>query len=464
MASDLGLDIIKKYNWAVPRYTSYPPAPYFTQSPLEAGTSEMIVRSNQVGPRHVSIYFHIPFCPKRCLFCGCHTEIGRPGAFIRNYMETMDKEFDILLSLLDHTRTVTQVHFGGGTPNTVPYSYLQGLLEKLKATMQMDPKAEIAIECDPNLLSLEKVRELGAMGFNRLSIGIQDFDEKVLAAVNRKFPKVAPKELFRVARESGFSGNNLDLIYGLPYQTPESFRIAVEKTIDAAPDRISLFPYAHVPWVKGHQSLLKVLPMAGVQERLDIAWESRKTLMEAGFVPIGMDHFARPEDELAIAANSRGLHRNFQGYCTAARAGQVYALGASAISQLHEGYIQNAKDLDRYLSLVQADHLSHEVAYRMRPQDMAVRNIINGLLCDDEVDVQSCLDAENLESEWKTAYLVEAKANLAPLIEDGLAAFVGNEIHLTENGHYASRAVASAFDPMLKPKEAKTQPQYSQAL
>ena len=186
--------------------------------------------------------------------------------------------------------------------------------------------------------------------------------------------------------------------------------------------------------------------------------------MEAGFVPIGMDHFARPEDELAIAANSRGLHRNFQGYCTAARAGQVYALGASAISQLHEGYIQNAKDLDRYLSLVQADHLSHEVAHRMRPQDMAVRNIINGLLCDDEVDVQSCLDAENLESEWKTAYLVEAKTNLAPLIEDGLAAFVGNEIHLTENGHYASRAVASAFDPMLKPKEAKTQPQYSQAL
>jgi oxygen-independent coproporphyrinogen-3 oxidase len=142
----------------------------------------------------------------------------------------------------------------------------------------------------------------------------------------------------------------------------------------------------------------------------------------------------------------------------------VYALGASAISQLHEGYIQNAKDLDRYLSLVQADHLSHEVAYRMRPQDMAVRNIINGLLCDDEVDVQACLDAEDLSSEWKAAYLVEAKANLAPLIEDGLAAFVGNEIHLTENGHYASRAVASAFDPMLKPKEAKTQPQYSQAL
>jgi oxygen-independent coproporphyrinogen III oxidase len=464
MSVDSGLEIIKKYNWSVPRYTSYPPAPYFTQSPFEANTTDLIVRSNHVGPKHISIYFHIPFCPKRCLFCGCHTEIGRPGAFIRNYMETLDQEFDILLSKLDHTRTVTQVHFGGGTPNTVPYAYLKGLLDKLRATMKMDPKAEIAIECDPNLLSLDKVRELGAMGFNRLSIGIQDFDEKVLAAVNRKFPKVPPKELFRVAKENGFTGNNLDLIYGLPYQTPESFRIAIEKTIDAAPDRISLFPYAHVPWVKGHQSLLKELPMAGVQERLDIAWESRKTLMEAGFVPIGMDHFARPEDELAIAAKHKGLHRNFQGYCTAARAGQVYALGASAISQLHEVYIQNAKDLDRYLTLVIANHLSHEVAYKMRPQDMAVRNIINGLLCDDEVDVEACLDAENLAPDWKAEYLAEAKTNLAPLIADGLAIMEGSRIHLTENGHYASRAVASAFDPMLNPKEPKSQPQYSQAL
>ena len=464
MASDSGLEIIKKYNWAVPRYTSYPPAPYFTQSPSEAGTADLIVRSNHVGPRHASIYFHIPFCPKRCLFCGCHTEIGRPGAFIRNYMETLDKEFDILLSLLDPTRIVTQVHFGGGTPNTVPYSYLQGLLQKLKVTMQMDPHAEIAIECDPNLLSLEKVQELGSMGFNRLSIGIQDFDEKVLAAVNRKFPKVPLKDLFRVARENGFSGNNLDLIYGLPYQTPESFRIAIEKTIDAAPDRISLFPYAHVPWVKGHQSLLKTLPMAGVQERLDIAWESRKTLMEAGFVPIGMDHFARPEDELAIAANSHGLHRNFQGYCTSARAGQVYALGASAISQLYEGYIQNAKDLDKYLSLVNAGNLSHEVAYRMRPQDMAVRNIINSLLCDGEANIQRCLDAEQLLVDWKNAYMVDVKRNLAPLIADGLATLDGNNVYLTENGHYASRAVASAFDPMLKPKTANASPQYSQAL
>lgn len=226
---------------------------------------DLISQSNVVGPRHISMYFHVPFCPKRCLFCGCHTEIGRPGAFIRNYMETLDRELDLLLPLLDRSRLVTQVHFGGGTPNAVPFNYLKDLLRKLETSMRMDPAAEIAIECDPNLLTTDKVGELASMGFNRLSIGIQDFDLKVLEAVNRKFPKVAPKELFRVARGCGFAGNNLDLIYGLPYQTPDSFRIAIEKTIDAGPDRISLFPYAHVPWVKGHQSRLQALPMPGVQ-------------------------------------------------------------------------------------------------------------------------------------------------------------------------------------------------------
>lgn len=459
-----GLEIIRKYNWQVPRYTSYPPAPYFTQTPADSRSLDMIAQSNRIGPSHASIYFHVPFCPKRCLFCGCHTEIGRPGAFIRNYMETLERELDILIPLLDSSRTVTQIHFGGGTPNAVPFGYLERLLRKLDASLRVDDKAELAIECDPNLLTLDKIGELGAMGFNRLSIGIQDFDLKVLEAVNRRFPKVAPKDMFAVAREWGFKGNNLDLIYGLPYQTKESFRLAIAKAIDAGPDRISLFPYAHVPWVKGHQGRLTDLPMAGAEERLEIAWESREKLMEAGFVPIGMDHFARPEDELAVAARTHGLHRNFQGYCTSARAGQVYALGASAISQLHEGYIQNAKDLDKYLAAVNAGRLSHDTAYRMRPQDMAVRNIINGLLCDGEARILDCLEAEELTPDWKADYLDSSIAGLAPLVADGLAVVEGDCVKLTEKGHYASRAVASVFDPMLKPKSAETQPRYSQAL
>jgi oxygen-independent coproporphyrinogen-3 oxidase len=464
MGRESGLDIIQKYNWQVPRYTSYPPAPHFTQAPAEARTTEMIARSNQIGPRHASIYFHVPFCPKRCLFCGCHTEIGRPGAFIRNYMETLERELDLLIPRIDRTRPVTQIHFGGGTPNAVPFAHLDRLIRKLQGALAVEPGAEIAVECDPNLLNLDKVMELGAMGFNRLSIGIQDFDPKVLEAVNRRFPKTAPKDIFRVARDGGFKGNNLDLIYGLPYQTAESFRIAIAKAIDAGPDRISLFPYAHVPWVKDHQSRLRDLPMAGVRERLEIAWESRESLIRAGFVPIGMDHFALPDDELAIAARTHGLHRNFQGYCASARAGQVYALGASAISQLHEGYVQNAKDLDRYLAAVNEGRLSHENAYRMRPQDMAVRNVINGLLCNGEARLQSSLGAEGPDDEWKREYLEACRSDLAPLMADGLVVLDDDVIRLTEKGRYASRAVASACDPMLKTKAVEGRPRYSQVL
>jgi oxygen-independent coproporphyrinogen III oxidase len=204
--------------------------------------------------------------------------------------------------------------------------------------------------------------------------------------------------------------------------------------------------------------------MADMRERLEIAWESREGLLRAGFVPIGMDHFALPGDELAVAAGSHGLHRNFQGYCTSARAGQVYALGASGISQLHAGYIQNAKDPDRYLAAVNAGRLSHENAYRRRPRDLAIRNIINGLLCDGEARIEASLDAEGIDGEWKQAYLEASMANLDPLLTDGLAILEGGVIRLTANGRFASRAVASAFDPMLKPDTDQLQPRYSQAL
>jgi len=286
----------------------------------------------------------------------------------------------------------------------------------------------------------------------------------VLAAVNRKFPKVAPKEIFSVAKEWGFNGNNLDLIYGLPYQTRDLFRIAIQKSIDANPDRISLFPYAHVPWVKDHQSKLQALPMASAEERIQIAWESRGALLAAGYIAIGMDHFAKPTDELAIAASSRGLHRNFQGYCTKARAGQVYALGASAINQLDEGYIQNAKDLDRYLSLVENGQLSHETAYRLTPENVVVRKIINSILCDGEVDLDPLLQNQSLSINWKSNYLEAVINNLKPFELDHLVTIKGAFVQLTENGHFASRAIASVFDPMIKPKKAQDAPQYSSAL
>lgn len=464
MTYQSGLEVLRKYNGQVPRYTSYPPSPYFAQDPEDAHCLEMIRDSNRIGARNVSFYFHVPFCPNRCLFCGCQTEIGKPGSFISRYMNAMGRELDLLLPMLDASRPVTQIHFGGGTPNSVPFTYLGRLLAKLAAVMQVDAGAEVAIECDPNLLTLAKLGDLAALGFNRLSIGIQDFDVKVLDAVNRRFPKLAPKELFREARALGFSGNNLDLIYGLPHQTTAGFRATIAKAIEADPDRISLFPYAHVPWIKGHQSRLQDLPMPDAETRLDLAWESRETLLEAGYVAIGMDHFAKPGDELAQASLSHGLHRNFQGYCVAARAGQVYGLGASSISQLQAGYYQNAKQAEKYLSIIDAGRLPFEAAYRMHSQDLAVRGIINALLCEGEADIGGILDKADVDREWKAGYLAASMSHLSPLIEDGLATLAGHRVLLTEFGWYASRTVAAAFDPLQHHASHAGQPRFSRAI
>jgi oxygen-independent coproporphyrinogen-3 oxidase len=457
--------LLLKYDRQVPRYTSYPPAPFFTRKPEEIGAMGMVYASNHDGPWNASLYFHVPFCPKRCHFCGCHTEIGQPGSAIREYMELLLHEIDLLLPHLDSARPVTQIHFGGGTPNAVPYSYLKAVLDKVRIGLNVEPDAEIAIECDPNLVTPDRIRELDSMGFTRVSFGIQDFSLKVLDAVNRRFPRTPPKELFRVCRELGMRGNNLDLIYGLPYQTPESFRETVAKAIDADPDRISLFPYAHVPWIKGHQANLDSLPMPDAVTRLAIALESRETLAEAGYIPIGMDHFAREGDELAVAAENGTLRRNFQGYCIAGRAGQTYAMGASAITQLHQGYLQNVKDLRIYKEKVLAGELPWAGGYRMRPEDLAVRAILDGILSCGEADLEAAFSDAAAGPEWSATYLAGCLERLRPFAEDGLVSLEKGVVRLRGNGSFVARPIAAAFDPMLADRAAEAAaPRYSRAI
>lgn len=454
-----------RHDGQVPRYTSYPPAPYFNRNPESIDALGLVDESNSVGPWNASFYVHIPFCPKRCHFCGCHTEVGAGHEAIRAYLETMLAEADLLLPHIDARRPVTQIHFGGGTPNAVPFAFLADLLGAIRSKRAIEPDAEVAIECDPNFISEDRLRELGEMGFNRVSFGIQDFDPKVLYAVNRRFPKTAPKELFRVARELGFRGNNLDLIYGLPHQTPESFRDTIERALDASPDRISLFPYAHVPWIKGHQSVLDSLPMPDAPTRLAIAWESRESLLQAGYVAIGMDHFARAGDELALAVRDGHLHRNFQGYCTSNRAGQVYALGASGISQLHGGYLQNHKDLAQYSEHIRSGRLPWSGGYRMRPEDLAVRSVINGILCAGRADLGAAFAEAEVPTTWRLPYLSGCLERLRPYLDDGLVSLHDGDVRLVGDGIHAARLVAAAFDPLLATKsEGAEAPRYSKAI
>jgi oxygen-independent coproporphyrinogen-3 oxidase len=453
--------LILKHDGAVPRYTSYPPANFFTQDP--AGLADdLIEASNRESSRGISLYFHVPFCPRRCLFCGCHTETDRSGAFIRAYMDTLALEFSLLSAKLDRTRPVTQIHFGGGTPNAVPLNLLKEILDQARATFTLEDDAEIAMECDPSLILRPQLEALREMGFNRLSFGIQDLKSDVLDAVNRRPSRLPPAELVAICRELGFSGINLDLICGLPLQTPESFATTVNDIAAARPDRISLFPYAHVPWIKGHQTALEALPSPGSEERLGMILAARDALARAGYEAIGMDHFALPGDELAVARREGTLHRNFQGYVPP-RAGQVHAMGASAITQLNAGYLQNEKNLEKYMARVRAGELPFVGGYRMSAEDKAARELINALLCQGRVDAPAMLRKHGLEPEAASTYLLESLERLAPLLEDDLAEVKDGVVRITDAGFPLSRRVAAAFDPRAAAPGGGA-PRYSRAI
>jgi oxygen-independent coproporphyrinogen-3 oxidase len=266
-----------------------------------------------------------------------------------------------------------------------------------------------------------------------------------------------------VCRDLGFTGINLDLICGLPLQTRASFRDSVWAILDAGPDRISLFPYAHVPWIKGHQTALEALPSPGTTDRLMMTLEARDILTAAGYEAVGMDHFARPHDELAVAKREGTLRRNFQGYAPA-RTGQVHALGASAISQLHAGYLQNEKSLETYMARVRAGELPFSGGYRMRPEDIAAREVINALLCQGRADVPAMLDAFDLDPAWKASYWIESLERLAPYAADGLVTETDGLIRVTDAGFPLSRRIAAAFDPLAAVGARQTTARYSRTL
>jgi len=456
------LDLVK-YDIPTPRYTSYPPAPFFREDPDAMNYGALLRESNETGQRNLGFYFHIPFCPKRCLFCGCSTEIGRAPAFIRDYMESLPVEFDRVAAYISSERPVTQIHFGGGTPNAVPFKYLRALLDQIRSRFTLDPHAELAIECDPNLVSEAKLEDLRAMGFNRVSFGLQDFNREVLAAVNRGFPPLAPDRLISLSHALGFRGINLDLIYGLPLQTPVRFLETIKKTLAANPDRISLFPYAHVPWVKEHQKKLESMRSPDATERLEIAYAAREAITAGGYVSIGMDHFAKPEDDLAVALKNGNLRRNFQGYCSAEKSGQIYALGASAISQLQNGFLQNVKDAGQYVDRIKAGGLAYDKAYRLKPQDYPVSDIIQDLLCNACADVGNIVRKSAMDPDWKRTYLETSHRKLHPYVKDGLVEETKDFITLTERGRYVSRLIAAAFDPLVE-ETALTGPRYSKSL
>ena len=446
---------LKKYNKPGPRYTSYPPATFFHTGIGCDHYKGMLKASNYEQPENISIYIHVPFCRQLCHFCGCNTSCFPDIRVIERYFKALIEEIRSVSSRLDTHRPLTQIHWGGGTPNSVELEYIENVMNELLSIYTPTPKAEIAMECNPAYLEPEHIDRLAAMGFNRLSLGIQDFNEDVLMQVNRK-PSLHPVEkLIERMKANNMDGVNMDLIYGLPGQTSDSFRQTIEKAISLAPDRLVTFSYAHVPWVKPAQNVLEELGLPEPEEKLAMFETAYNLLTQHGYVAIGMDHFARPGDELAVALKNKKLHRNFQGYCTRETTGQVYGFGATSISQLQGGYYQNVKDTEDYIQAITQSGFATEKGYELTREDSIRRAVINKIMCN------GYLDFDELSREYEIP-INDLKATtgfnakkLQPFIDDDLLELKGNKIQLRENGFLVVRNIAMEFDPLLQSGQGK---------
>lgn len=443
----LDVDLIRKYSVPGPRYTSYPPATKFTDHVATLGLAEAIADDNRPPAGPISLYFHLPFCETRCWFCGCNTVITRRRDSATEYLDDLAREMRLTAALMDCTRPVTQIHLGGGTPTFFPPDELRrlgGLIDELFPNRSAD--CEFGVEIDPRRIREDHIRALREIGTNRASLGIQDTDPRVQLAIHRIQPQSMNEQAFAWLRAAGFSSIGVDLIYGLPLQSPETFARTIHDALRLDPDRLSIFSYAHVPWVKPAQKIFEDRQqLPGAEEKLAMFAVAHEALTEAGYVDIGLDHFAKPGDELAIALREGTLQRNFQGYSTRAGA-SLYSFGISSISSTGDTYRQNHKTLDAWRGALDAGQLPVERGLKLSEDDMRRRTIIMRLMCDRRLDFAKL--SQTLGIPFAEAYAREIQS-LGDLARDGLVTVKPTGIEVTRAGVPLLRVIAMRFDATL---------------
>jgi oxygen-independent coproporphyrinogen-3 oxidase len=447
--------LLEKYSKPGPRYTSYPTAPYFHTEFTEADWRAELAAS-QDPARGLSLYFHIPFCDTLCYYCGCNMVATGDYKKAYQYLDYLDQEMAQIAALTDPARKVKQLHFGGGTPTYLRPQDIRRLMGLIRNRFSIADDAEMGCEADPRELSREHLAALRETGFNRLSIGVQDLDDRVQKSVNRVQPEGLIKEVYGWARDLGFSSINMDLIVGLPHQSVESFARTLDKVVAWSPDRLAVFSYAHVPWMKKHQKLILEKDLPNFATRLDLNQLIHDKLGAAGYVNIGLDHFAKPDDEIVKAQNSKTLWRNFQGYTTHKDC-DIYAFGASSISQTPGTYVQNEKNLKKYQELVGGGHLPVERGLRLTRDDQIRRDAITKVMCDLELDKADFAAAWGIDFD---SYFAEAQVDLQPLVADGLVRVDSRYVAVTELGRLFLRNIAMCFDAYLK-QPSESGPRYS---
>ncbi|WP_165042061.1 oxygen-independent coproporphyrinogen III oxidase [Dysgonomonas sp. ZJ709] len=441
-------ELLNKYSVAVPRYTSYPPANFFNESFTAETYRQVVIESNREQPQHISVYIHIPFCKKMCFYCGCNSIPRRNKDIVDKYIAALKKEIGTVLSLLDKNRKISQIHYGGGTPTSQPVSVLKELNTLILSEFDCIDNPEIAIECHPGYLDEQYYIDLVDAGFNRISLGIQDFNEEVLKASNRNPSSLPVEDIVKILRDRDISVN-MDFIYGLPLQTPQSFADTIAKAIAVKPDRIVTFSYAHVPWVNKLQQNLEKIGLPSTSVKNEIYETAKKLLIDAGYKTIGLDHFVLPTDELYVAQQSKTLHRNFQGYCTQRTTGQVYAFGTTGISQLANAYSQNTKDLDTYIQQVEQGELPILKGYVLDREEQITRTVISTLMCNYTIRWEEIAKQLNLSVEAVKAALNYNESVLSDFAKDEIIDFDNDHITILPDTTPFVRNVAASLDKLL---------------
>jgi oxygen-independent coproporphyrinogen III oxidase len=451
-------EFVARYNRPGPRYTSYPTAPVWTDSFGPQDFEAAMAQAN-ANRSPVSLYMHLPFCESLCLFCACNVIIQKDKSVTPPYLNILKKEIDRVSQRVSRERQVAQFHWGGGTPTYLSPEQVEDLFTYTRERFSFAPDAEIGVEVDPRVTSPAHLRSLRKLGFNRLSMGVQDFKPEVQKAINRIQPFEQTRDLIALARELGFDSINVDLIYGLPYQTAESFAHTVQQVVGLSPDRIAMFSYAHVPWLKKQQgSFIGHLPEG--MAKFDIFRNGLLNFVEAGYLYIGMDHFAKPDDELAVAQRNRTLHRNFQGYTTKAGA-DLYGMGITAISAVQNTYAQNFRDIPSWQKAILERGIATMRGYHLSQDDILRREVISRLLCHtviikDEINKQFGIAFDE--------YFALELERLKPAQEDGLVAVTSTEIRANWLGRIFIRNLAMIFDPYLEKQQLESKPLFSKTL
>jgi oxygen-independent coproporphyrinogen-3 oxidase len=449
-------DLIRKYDGFGPRYTSYPSADRFTEA---FGPDQLMDALRERSPlQPLSLYVHVPFCNTICYYCACNKVVTKDHGRSAKYIRYLAQEVAVLSALVDRRAPVKQLHLGGGTPTFLSSEEMAELIRVLEDHFTFDVGCQRSIEIDPRTVNPERVADLAAFGFNRMSLGVQDFDADVQRAVNRLQSESDTLAVMHAARANGFQSLNVDLIYGLPRQTVPGFAVTLDKIVAAAPDRIALYSYAHVPHLFKPQRRITESDLPSPSDKLAILQLAIDKLVGSGYVYIGMDHFAKPDDELALAQREGRLHRNFQGYSTDADC-DLLAFGVSAIGKVGATYSQNVRTLDDYYARLDAGALPCFRGRRLTADDLARREVIQSLMCHFAVEFAAIEAAHGIAFEQSFAPELAA---LRPLADDGLVAIGPDRIAVTPRGRLLVRSVAMTFDRFLR--EDRERARYSRVI